>query len=170
MSPMPREGFEAFYAQSHRGVVASMIVTFGDVDVATDATDEAFARALAKWDRVGRMDSPAGWTYRVALNVGRRRRRRQMVEGKLLATRAVPAEVPPHAAIELEELLAHLPPRQRSVMILRFVGDLTEVEIAKALHVSRSTVSSALADAKRNLAAATDESNVGDLQWRPSNV
>jgi predicted RNA polymerase sigma factor len=56
----------------------------GDPDTASEAADEAFARALAQWNRVGAMDSPTGWTYRVALNQLRRRLRRKQQERLLL--------------------------------------------------------------------------------------
>jgi RNA polymerase sigma factor (sigma-70 family) len=42
--------------------------------------------------------------------------------------------------------------RQRQVVVLRHVGDLPEAEIAHVLGISRSTVSSTLADAHRALA------------------
>ena len=46
---------------------ASMTVLSGQRDLAADATDEAFSRALERWDRVGCMESPAGWTYRTRI-------------------------------------------------------------------------------------------------------
>jgi Sigma-70 region 2 len=58
-----------------------------------DVTAEAFARALERWERVGSMASPGGWTYRVALNVLRRRLRRGALEEHLL--RRAPGRQPP---------------------------------------------------------------------------
>ncbi len=145
------EGFEAFYAATHPRLVTSLLLVTGDPDVARDATDEAFARALGAWRRVSDMDSPEGWTYRVAINVVRRRARRAALEQRLLMRHAQPPAAVPAPAGEAWALVADLPPRQRTAVVLRFVGDLTEVEIAKAMGVSRSTVSSTLADATRAL-------------------
>jgi RNA polymerase sigma factor (sigma-70 family) len=144
-------GFVAFYRAHHPRLVASLLLTTGDAEVATDAVDEAFVRALARWDRVSAMTSPAGWTYRVALNVARRQFRRRQLERTLLARRRPGAEAPPgldHA----RELVADLPPRQRTAMVLRYVADLTEPEIAQAMGIRRSTVSATLAAARARLA------------------
>jgi RNA polymerase sigma-70 factor (ECF subfamily) len=148
---MSEEGFEAFYRSHHPRLVAALLVTTGDPDMARDSVDEAFTRALARWDRVGAMTSPAGWTYRVALNVARRHFRRRQLEDRLLARRRPPTEVPP-AVDDTRELVADLPPRQRTAMVLRYVADLTEPEIAKAMGIRRSTVSATLAAARARLA------------------
>ena len=160
-------GFEDFYASEHGRLVTTLLLATGDAEIAREATDEAFTRALQAWRRVQHMDSPAGWTYRVALNVVRRRGRRAALERRLLAGRARPAGtgvVPPPAG-EAWHLVAELPDRQRTAVVLRFVADLTEVEIAKVMGVSRSTVSSTLADATRSLgrALAEEPQPSGDL-------
>jgi RNA polymerase sigma-70 factor (ECF subfamily) len=148
-------GFEAFYASEHGRLVTTLLLATGDADMARDATDEAFVRALQAWRRVGRMESPAGWTYQVALNVVRRRARRAALERRLLAGRARPAAASvPAPAGEAWQLVADLPPRQRTTVVLRFVADLTEAEIAQVMGITRSTVSSTLADASRSLGRA----------------
>lgn len=157
---LPADDFDDFYLAPRDRLVASLAVLVGDVHLAGDAADEAFERALVRWPRVSRMQSPAGWTYRVALNVARRQARRRAMESRLLhrvpSTAALPLEV-----IEICEILDHLPPRQRAAMTLRVLGDLTESDIATALGVSRTTVQSALADARRNLTAVVAESIEG---------
>ena len=50
------------------------------------------------------------------------------------------------------DLLHHLPPRERTAVSLRDVGDLTEAQIADAMGVRRSTVSVLLGRAHRRLA------------------
>src|SRR5688572_31610499 len=90
-------GFEEWYRREHPRLVASLLLVAGDLDLAQDAADEAFARALARWDRVSRMESTNGWTYRVALNVFRRRARRDAIERRLLARAGTAGVVPPPA-------------------------------------------------------------------------
>jgi DNA-directed RNA polymerase specialized sigma24 family protein len=144
--PEQHLGFEAFYRATHGGLVTSMLLVAGDADLAREATDEAFARAVGAWSRVSAMDSPAGWTYKVALNVVRRRARRAGLERRLLS-RPRPAPTMPAPAGEAWSIVAGLAPRQRAAVVLRFVADLTEPQIAQAMGVSRSTVSSTLRDA-----------------------
>ena len=75
-----RDGFETWYAAEHDRMVAALVLTSGNLDVATEGVDEAFSRALEHWERVRVMDSPTGWVYRVALNRIHRVARRQNVE------------------------------------------------------------------------------------------
>ncbi len=173
------DDFTAWYATEHPRVLASMRVLARDPHVAADVTDEAFARALARWSRVSRMASPTGWTYRVALNVLRRRHRRSGTERAALARSgrgvvAVDEPEPPDA--QVWAAVAALPEKQQKAVVLRYVADLPEAAIAAALGVSRGTVASNLSDARRALAAAlgdavaeTDEpaasaAGVGEVQ------
>ena len=145
------DGFEAFYRTHHPRLVAALLLTTGDLEVARDAVDEAFTRALARWERVSAMATPAGWTYRVALNVARRQFRRAQLERTLLGRRR-PLVAEPPGLDHARELIANLPPRQRTAMVLRYVADLTEPEIAQAMGIRRSTVSATLAAARSRLA------------------
>ncbi len=62
--------------------------------------------------------------------------------------------------------MADLPPRQRTAMVLRYVADLTEPEIAQAMGIRRSTVSATLAAARKRLARDLAE---GDPNRRRTN-
>jgi RNA polymerase sigma-70 factor (ECF subfamily) len=103
------------------------------------------------------MESPAGWTYTVALNIVRRGERRRAVERRLL--RRFRHEDVHGPTGELWMLVAELPERQRTAVLLRHVGELTEQEIAQVMGVARGTVSSTLRAAYRRLGAdiADDE-------------
>jgi RNA polymerase sigma-70 factor (ECF subfamily) len=144
------DAFSEWYHQEHVRLVATMVLVTGDIDLSADAVAEAFARALEHWGRVSAMESPAGWTYRVALNVARRSARRSAMEHRLLARTPKPPDVPAPAG-ELWAIVGVLPRRQREVVVLRYIADFPEAEIASALGISRSTVSSTLADAHRRL-------------------
>jgi DNA-directed RNA polymerase specialized sigma24 family protein len=159
---MEDPSFEDWYGGTYQSVVAAMVVISGDSDLARDATDEAFTRALARWSRVGVMESPSGWTFRVALNEVRRRQRRRTMERRLLGTRHAPPDLPP-ASLELWSLVGELPPRQRTAVILRYVGDLPEADIASAMDITRGTVSATLASAMTKLRAALAEPDEGEV-------
>jgi RNA polymerase sigma factor (sigma-70 family) len=145
--------FDEWYVDQRPRVFLSLLALSGDSDLAADVTDEAFTRAVAHWKRVSAMESPGGWTQRVALNLLRRRLRRRRVEARLLP-KLVGRE---HASMptgEVWDLVRALPERQRIAVVLRFVADLTEPEIAIAMGIARGTVASTLAAARERLAEA----------------
>ena len=145
--------FEGWYRREHPRLIGSLAALSGREDVAAEATDEAFARALARWPRVSRMASPGGWTYRVALNELRRRMRRGSSERQAVDRMAMPGDGgrPPLDA-DVWQAVRALPDRQRTAVVLRYVADLPEADIAEAMHVSRGTVASNLSDARKALA------------------
>jgi len=150
------ESFERWYAREHARLLATLLLSTGDIELAADGVDEAFARALEKWDRVGMMESPTGWTFRVALNHSRRTARRRRIEHRLSIKRAKDAPIPAPAG-EVWQVVSGLPRRQREVVVLRHIGDLPEAEIAAVLGISRSTVSSTLSDAHERLGSLLDD-------------
>ncbi|MFN0028771.1 MAG: RNA polymerase sigma factor [Acidimicrobiales bacterium] len=151
----PTEDFEEWYRAVHPRLGTALAYAFGDVEVAQDAADEAVARAFERWDQVSAMASPAGWTYRVAFNVARRRLRRRSIEARLLGS-TVPGTVGPPAG-ELWDIVAALPPRQRRAVLLRHVGQLEEHEIGRVMGITRGTVSSTLRAAYRSLRMELEE-------------
>ena len=142
--------FATWYSTAHPKVVTSLMLVTGDLHAAQEAADEAFARAFDRWGRVSRMDSPSGWTYRVAFNVLRRKWHRAALERTLLLRRPQPSNIPAPAG-ETWEAVRRLPERQRTAVVLHYVADLTEAEVAVVMGISRSTVSSSLTAAKRTL-------------------
>lgn len=162
-SPINQETFEAWYEREHSRMIVTLLLTTGDLDLATEGVDEACARALVRWDRVETMQAPTGWVYRVAVNHARRLARRKSVERSLLPRFVSPPNMPLEAS-EIWELVATLPERQRQVVVLRHVGNLKELEIAEALDISRSTVSTTLRDAHGRLGVLLDDVPKEDLK------
>jgi RNA polymerase sigma factor (sigma-70 family) len=150
--------FATWYRNEHPRLLAAMVVVTNDLHTAQDVTAEAFARALAAWNRVSNMESPTGWTYRVALNVARRRARRAALEQRALR-RMVPAEhgLPPERAIEVWDAVRALPPRARTAIALRYAAGLSESEVATAMGVAAGTASATLSAARKTLAIALGE-------------
>jgi RNA polymerase sigma-70 factor (ECF subfamily) len=157
--------FSSWYEQEHPRVLGVLCALSGDLDASRDATDEAFVRAFGRWPRVGRMASPGGWTYRVALNELRRalrgRRRHQAAASFRTAAAPVPETDP-----ELWDLVRRLPERQRIAIVLRYIADLPEQAVAEAMGIRRSTAASTLTQARHRLAewmrAAEQDEEVGN--------
>lgn len=143
--------FEPWYRREYPRVLATLVLVVGHGDLSREATDEAFARALTRWTSVSRMASPAGWTYRVALNLARRSARRAATERRLLRLARPPGHDLPAPAVELWQVVRELPRRQREVVVLRHLLDMREQEIAEVLGIRRSSVSRSLAAAHQTL-------------------
>src|SRR4051794_10773126 len=120
--------FEEWYREEHRRVLGSMVALAGDRDLAAEVTDEAFVRALARWNRVQHMASPAGWTYRVALNGLRRKQRRRTTERRAVDRSVAGAttdlgRLDPEPHPEVWAAVRALPTKQRITIVLRYVAD-----------------------------------------------
>ena len=148
--------FERWYREAYPRVYASVLVVSGDRGLAAEATDEAFVRSLERWPKVRTMRSPAGWTFTVARNLLRRGARRAARERSL---EAPPASVVPDTDPDLWAAVRGLPRRERELVALRYVGGLTEPEIAATLGLASGTVARGLHDARARLhrALATEE-------------
>lgn len=136
----------------------------GDRGEAEDVAQEAMARALVRWARLA--DQPEGWVTRVASNLAIDRcRRRARLEERLRGPLGI-AE--PHRAerVDLVRALAQLPRRQREVVVLRYLADLGESEVALTLGCSVGTVKShghrGLAAMRRHLGTIPEEQ--GDVR------
>jgi RNA polymerase sigma-70 factor (ECF subfamily) len=146
---VPNRAFDAFYRAERGRIARALTFALGDVDLATEATDEAFVRAYERWAKVRRLDRPDAWVYRVATNwatsVLRRRRRsphrfyEPHLDGPVVRDPAV------HAA------LAALDVKHRSVVVCRFLLGWSVADTASALGVREGTVKSRLHRAARAL-------------------
>lgn len=165
-STQDQAAFERWYRREHPRLVSAFTVATGDAQVAQDLVSEAFARALERWPRVGAMDSPTGWVHTVATNLLRRRLRRDALERRLLGSGRVHAVMdanvaPPALSPELWRAVAGLPPRQRAVLGLRIVLDISQDDTARLLGIRPGTVSAALVAARRSLAEELATQEVG---------
>jgi DNA-directed RNA polymerase specialized sigma24 family protein len=95
------------------------------------------ARAFERWRRVSIMDSSTGWTYRVAFNIIRRRARRRGLERTAFGR--VRTDDVPGPTGELWLLVADLPPRQRTAVLLHAVGSDGKVSETGSLGEASNT-------------------------------
>lgn len=164
--------FDACYRANRDRLIATVnAATRCGADLATEAVDEAFVRALARWPRVERMDAPIGWIFTVARNVVHKTRGRRSVESTLVhraegvgvAGHRGP-DIAPESQWELWDAVAGLPERERTAVALRYLGDFTEAQVASIMGVAPGTVASTLNAARKRLAAtlgATREAGDG---------
>lgn len=145
--------FDAWYRGEHERLVASLCLVVGDIDVARDAAAEACARCLKRWRNDGPPEFPTAWTYRVALNhLGRQWRRRAREQSLVSAARQREPYLDADPNIELWAAVAALPRRARTAVALRYLGDLTESEVARAMGIAPGTAAATLSKARSQLA------------------
>ena len=128
---------------------------------AEEAAQEAFARTLGHWRRVRRGSNPAGYVYRVAFRLGRRRRFVEIPIDDLATSRAAPGsgDLADHVALSLdvEQAFEAMPSARRAAAILCMVVGLTPKEAGMALGIAGSTVRKQLARAREDLRLALAE-------------
>jgi RNA polymerase sigma-70 factor (ECF subfamily) len=142
--------FEAFYASEHGSMVRALTLALGDVDLAAEAADEAFARAYERWAAVAGLDRPGGWVYRVGLNWATSVLRRRSRRDRLYDTEEAAADsdlVDP----AIQTTLAELSVDQRAVVVCRYWLGWTVPQIAVSLGVREGTVKSRLHRAHKAL-------------------
>lgn len=145
------DDFEVFYRAEYSRVLSGCVALGGEVHLARDATDEAFARAWQRWPAVKAMAAPGGWVQAVALNYLRRGFRRRRAERLLAPPRRSATTAVELPDAEVWEAVRLLPPRQQTAIALRYLHDLAEADIAAAMGISRGAVSACLAAARARL-------------------
>ena len=149
--------FEEFYAANYGRVTALVTALLGDRNEADDIAQEAFTRALARWPRLAGYELPEAWVRRVAMRLAidsGRRIRRALRTMPLLRPAGRPAEPEPGDALPFTALgraLSRVPLREREVLVLYYVADLTVNQIALDRDIPPGTVKARLAAGRRRL-------------------
>ncbi|WP_091666316.1 SigE family RNA polymerase sigma factor [Micromonospora auratinigra] len=166
----PTPTFDDFYHAHFRSVTTQLCAYTGDLGLAQDLAQEAFCRALARWEKLVRYDDPVAWVRQVAWNLARSRwRRLRTARDHLLRQRQVEPEVPGPTPdrVAIDRALATLPPNQRRAVVLHYLADLTVAQIAAQEEVPEGTVKSWLHRGRAALAARLDESTEEVRDVRP---
>jgi RNA polymerase sigma-70 factor (ECF subfamily) len=155
-----------FREESGRSI-AALIRAFGDIDIAEDAVQEAFAVALRTWARDGLPPNPGGWITTTARNRAIDRLRREARGQELLNEVAVltpenDSDLPEEAGPVQDDRLrliftcchSALSTEAQVALTLRLLGGLTTKEVARSFLVTEPTMATRLARAKRKIKAA----------------
>jgi RNA polymerase sigma-70 factor, ECF subfamily len=168
----PAEIGRVFRAEYGRAV-AVLVRVFGDIDVAEDAVQDAFAAALTNWTSAGLPPSPAGWIITTARNKATDRLRREALRpdrqakaALLQAARSEPAhsqaaqreeDAVPDDRLRLIFTCCHpaLSTAAQVALTLRLLGGLTTAEIGHAFLVPEPTMAQRLVRAKGKIRDAS---------------
>lgn len=150
-------GFGEFYEANYARTVALVAALLGDRHEAQDVAQEAFARALARWSRLGGYELPEAWVRKVAVRIAidstRRVRRAVGLSVRLSAQRQAPAPAVEESLpfSPLGDALMRLPMREREVLVLHYLADLPVQTIARDCGLPSGTVKARLAAGRRRL-------------------
>jgi RNA polymerase sigma-70 factor, ECF subfamily len=153
------------YRREWGRVVATLIATTGDWDLAEECAQDAFAQASARWPRDGVPRNPGAWLTTVARNRALDRLRRARTEAAKLRELAAMSQIdqrldPPGEAGDIPDdrlrlifTCCHpaLPLDARVALTLRTLAGLTTAEIARAFLVPEATMGKRLGRAKHKI-------------------
>ena len=152
-----------FRAESGRAV-ASLVRIFGDIGIAEEAVQDAFAIAVRRWPEAGVPPSPAGWIITTARNRAIDRLRREssradrQQQALLIHATDENVEVGPVDDDQLRLIFTcchpALAPEAQVALTLRLIAGLQTPEIARALLVTEPTMAQRLVRAKNKIRAA----------------
>jgi RNA polymerase sigma-70 factor (ECF subfamily) len=157
------DAVEQAYRSEWSRIVATLIRILGDFDLAEEATQEAFVKAVASWPASGIPAKPGAWLMTAARNaaVDRLRREKTIEErrralGRITELEAMLVDEPssiPDDRLRLVFTCCHpaLSTDARVALTLRTVGGLETGEIARAFLVSEPTMAQRLVRAKRKI-------------------
>lgn len=149
--------FDELYYASYGSVLRAVRLLVATPEDAHDLTQEAYARALARWDTVSVMDSPAGWVRHVAVNAAldaaRRDSSRRSLLGRLVSRREEPVAGPSTDTVDVVRALKALKPDHRRAVVLHYLCDMSIEEIAERTGRPAATVKTHLARGRASLAA-----------------
>ena len=134
--------FRWFFEAEYKRLCQALLLLTGDTYEAEDLAQEAMTRALERWERVGTMDSPAGYVYRTALNLNRKRIRRLVVTARRAFAYAPPQD--DSGTIEdqqdVRRALAEVSPREREALVLVDWLEMTAEEAGQLLGIAPGTI------------------------------
>ncbi len=162
--PQPdRERFDALYRECARDVYAYVASLLRDRASAEDVTALTFERALrgrARFD--ASRGSERAWLFGIARNAAldelRRRRRTHALLGDTIDDGSPTGDDPELAERRLvvRAGLTRLQPREREVILLKFLGRLSTAELADVLRTSETNAATRLSRALRRLREECD--------------
>jgi RNA polymerase sigma-70 factor (ECF subfamily) len=175
-----REAITQAHHEEWARVVASLTKRFGDLDIAEEATAEAFATAAERWPADGVPPNPGGWLTTTANRKAIDRvRREQKRDDKQREAQMSYDDHPPQPLVAIEDdrlrlifTCCHpaLAMETRVALTLRMVGGLTMPEIARAFLVPEATMGRRITRAKDKIKAARIPYRVPSAEDLPGRV
>jgi RNA polymerase sigma-70 factor (sigma-E family) len=148
--------FDAFYRDTARRVVQLVYGFTGDLTVAQDSTQEAYARAWQQWSTVRTHDEPLAWVRTVARRIaisGWRKRTTQERAHLRVGTQETTGP-PSEDRVAIVAALRTLTAPVREAVALHYLGDLSIDQIAHETNTPAGTIKARLHRGRAQLAQA----------------
>jgi RNA polymerase sigma-70 factor (ECF subfamily) len=164
---VPYDGsLDDLYAASYRRLVAQLHAVTGNRQEAEDVVQEAFMRAMGRWEDVRTYDAPEAWLRTVALNLARSRFRRAIRGAAALVKHGVPHEEPELSPdhVALMTAMRGLPEPQREALVLHHFVGMSVDEVAASVGAPSGTIKARLSRGRAALAGTlgVDEGALAD--------
>ncbi|MBM2614808.1 SigE family RNA polymerase sigma factor [Actinoplanes sp. LDG1-06] len=152
----------AFVEGRVAGLRRAAYLLCGDPHAADDIVQETLTKLYTRWHRIGEVDNLDAYVHTVLVRVFLDERRRGWWKVALLdwlpeRAAARPQTVPAEEQSVVRQALMSLPPRQRAVVVLRFLCDQPVRDVAHYLGCSEGTVKSQTSVALDRLRQIFDE-------------
>ncbi len=169
MDERDRAEFAEFAAGRAGALIRLAYVLTGDQHAAEDLLQTALTRAAAHWRRIH--TAPEAYVrqimYREQVSWWRRRaRHREVAMADPPDQLAVPV-TSPEARLDLQQALRALPAGKRAVLVLRYLEDLPEAQVADLLGCSVGTVRSQTHKAITQLRAVLTPPELASTEVEP---
>lgn len=145
------EGFDDVYQREYPIVFRAAFVLCGDRAAAEDATQDAFAKALARWNRLQGEPWVARWLTTTALNAVRRNARKANKTILASFTGSEELKQDRDGNLDVWATIRALPERQREAVVLYYIADLPISQVAIGMGCQEGTVKAHLAKARATL-------------------
>jgi len=156
--------FTEYVARQRPALMRFATVLTGQAWLADDLVSDVLARAYERWNRIGLMAEPNAYVRRMIVNdyvSWHRRLARTAPRADVEPVGVLPDAAAEHAARDaMIQLLAQLPRRQRTAVVLRYYLGLPDADIAHHLGCREGTVRSLIS---RALAALRIDVGLGVL-------
>jgi RNA polymerase sigma factor (sigma-70 family) len=149
------EAIEAVYRRRGADFFRFAVARTGDPEIAQDAVQEGFARAIRSRRSFRASGSLEAWIGRCVLNAARDGADRAPTPD--FESPEATTWIPESVDESVREAVRRLPARQRDALFLRFYLDFDYVSIAETLGIEVGTVSATLHAARLTLAQALQE-------------
>jgi RNA polymerase sigma-70 factor (ECF subfamily) len=152
--------FEGFFDETHQRLFGGLCLVTGDRHEAEEIMQDAYLKLWERWDRVARMEDPAGYLFRTALNLFRSRYRRAglaLRRTASLAPRSNDTLAEVEDRDEVVRMLRDLGPAERASIVVTTMFGYSSEEAGLMLGLKPATVRAYASRARAGARARMEE-------------